>query len=103
MERPNSKNSIVSNNSLSRVAGKKSSPTHMTMQRHNSKNSIRSNNSLSHAGEKKLSPTYMIIQREILSKILPQTRDPHSGKFTSAANAHKVLAYPVEYIVVMEK
>ena len=44
-----------------------------------------------------------IIKREIPSKILPQTRDPHSGRFTSSANAKKVLAYPVEYILVMEK
>ena len=44
-----------------------------------------------------------IIKREIPSKILPQTRDPHSGKFTSSTNAKKVLAYPVEYILVMEK
>jgi DNA modification methylase len=46
---------------------------------------------------------HTIIKREIPSKILPQTRDPHSGKFTSSANAKKVLAYPVEYILVMEK
>lgn len=46
---------------------------------------------------------HALIKREIPSKILPQTRDPHSGKFTSSANAKKVLAYPVEYIVVMEK
>jgi DNA modification methylase len=47
--------------------------------------------------------THRIIKREIPSKILPQTRDPHSGRFTSSANHHKVLAYPVEYILVMEK
>ncbi|MBI5303482.1 MAG: hypothetical protein HY868_15215 [Chloroflexi bacterium] len=45
---------------------------------------------------------HAIIKREIPSKILPQTRDPETGKFTSAANA-KMLAYPVEYILVMEK
>jgi len=44
-----------------------------------------------------------IIKREIPAKILPQTRDPHSGRFTSASNSNKVLAYPVEYILVMEK
>lgn len=44
-----------------------------------------------------------IIKREIPAKILPQTRDPHTGRFTSARNAGKVLAYPVEYILVMEK
>jgi DNA modification methylase len=46
---------------------------------------------------------HCIIKREIPSKILPQTRDPASGKFTSAKNSGKVLAYPVEYILVMEK
>ncbi len=46
---------------------------------------------------------HRIIKREIPSKILPQTRDPESGKFTSAKNSDKVLAYPVEYILVMEK
>jgi DNA modification methylase len=46
---------------------------------------------------------HTIIKREIPSKILPQTRDPQSGKFTSSTNAKKVLAYPVEYILVMEK
>ena len=44
-----------------------------------------------------------IIKREIPSKILPQTRDPESGRFTNATNSNKVLAYPVEYILVMEK
>ncbi len=44
-----------------------------------------------------------IIKREIPSKILPQTRDPGSGKFTSAKNSNRVMAYPVEYILVMEK
>jgi DNA modification methylase len=47
--------------------------------------------------------THKIVKREIPSKILPQTRDPISGKFTSAKNAQKILAYPVEYILVMEK
>ncbi len=46
---------------------------------------------------------HRIIKREIPSKILPQTRDAASGKFTSAQNSGKVLAYPVEYILVMEK
>ncbi len=46
--------------------------------------------------------THDIIKREIPSKMLPQTRDPETGKFTSVANA-KMLAYPVEYILVMEK
>ena len=47
--------------------------------------------------------TFEIIKREIPSKILPQTRDPKSGRFTSSANSNKVLAYPVEYILIMEK
>jgi DNA modification methylase len=42
-----------------------------------------------------------IIKREIPSKMLPQVRDPDSGKFTSAKGSGKVLAYPVEYILVM--
>ena len=44
-----------------------------------------------------------IIKREIPSKILPQTRDPHNGRFTTSSDSKKVLAYPVEYILVMEK
>ncbi|MBI4670294.1 MAG: hypothetical protein HY741_01325 [Chloroflexi bacterium] len=46
---------------------------------------------------------HKIIKREIPSKILPQTRDPENGQFTSSANAEKVLAYPVEFILIMEK
>ena len=46
---------------------------------------------------------HTISKREIPSKILPQTRDPESGRFTSSTNSKKVLAYPVEYILVMEK
>ena len=44
-----------------------------------------------------------IIKREIPAKILPQTRDPHNGRFTSSSDSKKVQAYPVEYILVMEK
>ncbi len=47
--------------------------------------------------------THNIIKRHISSKILPQTRDPENGRFTSSANSDRVLAYPVEYILVMEK
>ncbi|MGC8836957.1 MAG: DNA methyltransferase [Anaerolineae bacterium] len=43
-----------------------------------------------------------VILREIPSKILPQTRDPQTGRFTSPRNAH-FHAYPVEYIVVAQK
>lgn len=44
-----------------------------------------------------------IIKREIPSKILPQTRDPESGQFTSSTSTKKVLAYPIEFILIMEK
>lgn len=47
--------------------------------------------------------TYDIIHREIPSKMLPSTRDPKNGKFTKATNDNKSLAYPTEYILIMEK
>ncbi|TFH01018.1 MAG: class I SAM-dependent methyltransferase, partial [Candidatus Thorarchaeota archaeon] len=40
-----------------------------------------------------------IIKREIPSKILPQTRDKKTGRFTSSSEATSI-AYPVEYIVI---
>ncbi len=43
-----------------------------------------------------------LIKRRIPAKILPQTRDPQTGKFTSAAKAQS-LAYPEEYIVILKK
>lgn len=43
-----------------------------------------------------------LIKRKIPSKILPQTRDPKTGKFTSADKA-EALAYPEEYIVILQK
>ena len=43
-----------------------------------------------------------IINREIPSKILPQTRDKRTGRFTSSSEATSV-AYPMEYIVTGEK
>ncbi len=43
-----------------------------------------------------------LIKRRIPAKILPQTRDPLTGKFTSAAKAQS-LAYPEEYIVILKK
>lgn len=46
---------------------------------------------------------YKIIQREIPSKMLPSTRDPKTGKFTKTTNKKKTLAYPTEYILIMEK
>ena len=47
--------------------------------------------------------THSIIHREIPSKMLPSTRDAKTGKFTKTANSQKVLAYPTEYILIMEK
>lgn len=46
--------------------------------------------------------TYNIIKRPIPSKILPLTRDEKTGKFAKTADADR-LAYPTEYIVIMEK
>ncbi|MCD6413810.1 MAG: hypothetical protein J7L54_06675 [Elusimicrobia bacterium] len=46
---------------------------------------------------------YKIIKREIPSKILPQIRDSKTGRFTSSKNHNKILAYPHEYIIIMEK
>jgi DNA modification methylase len=46
--------------------------------------------------------TYNIIKRPIPSKILPLTRDEKTGKFARTADADR-LAYPTEYIVIMEK
>ncbi|MGQ9594425.1 MAG: DNA methyltransferase [Anaerolineae bacterium] len=43
-----------------------------------------------------------VILREVPSKILPQTRDPQTGRFTSPRNEH-FHAYPVEYILVARK
>ncbi len=46
--------------------------------------------------------THKIIHREIPSKMLPSTRDPKTGKFTKVTNK-KLLVYPTEYILIMEK
>ncbi len=43
-----------------------------------------------------------IIKREIPSKILPQTRDKETGRFTSIKNSNS-LAYPTEYIIIAKK
>jgi DNA modification methylase len=43
-----------------------------------------------------------VILRPIPSKILPLTRDEKTGKFTSTVTADR-MAYPTEYIVIMEK
>lgn len=46
---------------------------------------------------------YRIIKRRIPFKILPQMRDPLTGRFTSSNNITKTLAYPYEYIIIMQK
>ena len=45
--------------------------------------------------------THNIIERPIPSKILPVTRDEKTGRFASTAKADR-LAYPTEFIIVME-
>ena len=47
--------------------------------------------------------THDIIHREIPSKMLPSTRDKKSGRFTKATSLNKTIAYPTEYILIMEK
>lgn len=47
--------------------------------------------------------TFDIIHREIPSKMLPSTRNPKNGRFTTATNSQKTLVYPTEYILIMEK
>ena len=45
---------------------------------------------------------HKIIKRRIPSKVLPQTRDSRTGRFTTTGEADR-LAYPYEYILIMEK
>src|SRR3989338_1414078 len=45
---------------------------------------------------------HKIIKRRIPSKVLPQTRDSKTGRFTSTVEADR-LAYAYEYILIMEK
>ena len=47
--------------------------------------------------------THTIIHREIPSKMLPSVRDSSSGKFVKVTDKKAKLAYPTEYILVMEK
>ncbi|MFH1613430.1 MAG: hypothetical protein ABIB46_06930, partial [bacterium] len=47
--------------------------------------------------------TYNIIHREIPSKMLPSTRDTKTGQFVKVNDKNLKLAYPTEYILVMEK
>ena len=45
---------------------------------------------------------HKIIKRRIPSKVLPQTRDSKTGRFTSTGESDR-LAYAYEYILIMEK
>jgi DNA modification methylase len=47
--------------------------------------------------------THKVINREIPSKMLPSTRDGETGQFVKATDKKAKLAYPTEYILVMEK
>lgn len=47
--------------------------------------------------------THKIIHREIPSKMLPSTRDVDTGQFVKANDSNLKLAYPTEYILIMEK
>jgi DNA modification methylase len=47
--------------------------------------------------------TYKVIHREIPSKMLPSTRDIETGQFVKVTDKKAKLAYPTEYILVMEK
>lgn len=47
--------------------------------------------------------TFDIVKREIPSKMLPSTRDSQTGQFTKTSDANLTLAYPTEYILIMQK
>ncbi|MBI4646862.1 MAG: site-specific DNA-methyltransferase [Bacteroidia bacterium] len=47
--------------------------------------------------------TYDVIHREIPSKMLPSTRDTETGQFVKVTDKNLKLAYPTEYILIMEK
>ena len=47
--------------------------------------------------------TLDVIHREIPSKMLPSTRDPETGQFAKVSNKNVKLAYPTEFILIMEK
>jgi hypothetical protein len=47
--------------------------------------------------------TLNIIKREIPSKMLPSTRDSNTGQFAKTTDANLTLAYPTEYILIMQK
>ena len=44
-----------------------------------------------------------IVKREIPSKMLPSTRDSNTGQFAKVTDANLTLAYPTEYILIMQK
>ncbi len=44
-----------------------------------------------------------IIKREIPSKMLPSTRDDKTGRFSKTTGNNLTLAYPTEYILIMQK
>jgi len=47
--------------------------------------------------------TFNVLRREIPSKMLPSTRDSKNGRFTKITNGNKRMAYPTEFILIMEK
>ena len=47
--------------------------------------------------------THNVIKREIPSKMLPSTRDTKTGRFGKATDINIKMAYPTEYILIMEK
>lgn len=47
--------------------------------------------------------TFKVVHREIPSKMLPSTRDISTGQFVKSHNGSLKLAYPTEYILIMEK
>jgi DNA modification methylase len=47
--------------------------------------------------------THNVIKREIPSKMLPSTRDKNTGQFVKKNDKNLKLAYPTEYILIMEK
>ncbi len=47
--------------------------------------------------------THKIIKREIPSKMLPSTRNPETGRFGKISDKNIKMAYPTEYIIIMEK
>lgn len=47
--------------------------------------------------------THNVIHREIPSKMLPSTRDTKTGQFAKINDKNLKLAYPTEYILIMEK